>query len=110
MTKDPASLQTQAAVIDEQSSQVWMNRSGWISIKAESQATSDREVNFPVVQKRQTSSPVEIPQVPIIERSSKILIVMDDRSHQEGSSTALKLRTVIMPVGKKEDCNMKDLQ
>ena len=44
---------TQTAVIDAQHSQVWTNRSGWISIKAESQATSDREVNFPVVKQRQ---------------------------------------------------------
>ena len=74
VTKDPASLQkeidtrmTKTAVIGAQSFQVWTNRSGWISIKAESQATSDRVVIFPVVKQRQTSSPVEFPQVPIIE-------------------------------------------
>ena len=46
---------------------MWTDRNGWISIKAESQATSDREVIFPVVKQRQTSSFVEFSQVPIIE-------------------------------------------
>ena len=118
VTKEPASLQKEidTRIVDSDANRSHrctefssVDEQKWVELDQSRESSDERSRGgLPVVKQRQTSSPVEFPQVPIIEMEF-------EDPDRDGSQVPTKKGVPQLSSsdrhhssGKKEDCNMKD--